>query len=201
MADSKASQDECMASIKCSDRGPAIRFPFQLKDRLHPDRCGCPLFELSCTEKNETMLELPHSVKFLVKNINYKSQQILVHDPDYCLPRQFGKLDLAATPFQVSEEFRHYTFFNCSSVNGQDLGTEFDLGWPVPCLDVPGYRVWRVSSADVEDFPELLPCSNKMYASSLPVDEEYEMEIKNFHLNWTTPSHCKEKGKIHFSCS
>ena len=174
MADSKASQDECTASIKCSDRGPAIRFP----DRL---------FELSCTEKNETMLELPHSVKFLVKNINYKSQQILVHDPDYCLPRQLGMLDLAATPFQFSEEFRHYTFFNCSA--------------DVPCLDVPGYRVWRVSSADVEDFPELLQCSNKMYTSSLPVDEESGTEIKNFHLNWTTLSHCKEKGKIHFSCS
>ena len=195
MADSKASQDECMASIKCSDRGPAIRFPFQLKDRLHPDRCGCPLFELSCTEKNETMLELQHSVKFLVKNINYKSQQILVHDPDYCLPRPLGKLDLAATPFRFSEELWNYTFFNCSSVSGQDLG------WPVPCLDVLGYRVWRVSSPDLEDFPELLPCSNKMYASSLPVDEEHGRERKNFHLNWTTPSHCNEKGKIHFSCS
>ena len=156
-------------------------------------KTAATLSELSFTEKNETMLELPYSVKFLVKNINYKSQQILVHD--YCLPRQLGMLDLAATPFQFSEELWNYTFFNCSSVNGQDLG------WHVPCLDAPGYRVWRVSSEEVEEFLELLPCSNKMYASSLPVDEEYEMEIKNFHLNWITPSHCKEKGKIHFSCS
>ena len=98
-------------------------------------KTAATLSELSFTEKNETMLELPHSVKFLVKNINYKSQQILVHD--YCLPRQLGMLDLAATPFQFSEELWNYTFFNCSSVNGQDLG------WHVPCLDAPGYRVWR----------------------------------------------------------
>lgn len=192
LADTKVSQDKCMASSKCSDQGPAIRFPFQLKDR-HPHHCGCPLFELSCTEKNQTMLELPHSVKFLVKNINYKSQQILVHDPDYCLPRQLGNLDLAVTPFQFSEELEDLTFFNCSSVNGQTSGVH------VPCLDVPGYQVWMVFSSDVI-FSQLLPCGNKMYASSLPWDEDGI--IKNyFHLNWTTPSHCKGKGKIHFSCS
>ncbi|WKA07526.1 hypothetical protein VitviT2T_025343 [Vitis vinifera] len=188
ITDTKVSQDECMASSKCSDQGPAIRFPFQLKDR-HPHHCGCPLFELSCTEKNQTMLELPHSVKFLVKNINYKSQQILVHDPDYCLPRQLGNLDLAATPFKFSEELENSTFFICSSVNGQTFGER------VPCLDVPGYQVWKFPSSEVMSFPELLPCGNKMYASSLPKDEYGEIK-NNFHLNWTTPSHCKGKGAL-----
>ena len=83
-----ASQDECKVS-RCSDHGPVMRFPFQLKDQ--PYRCGYPGFEISCIEKKLTILELP-SVSLSVKKINYNSQEIIVHEPDFCLQRQLQNL-------------------------------------------------------------------------------------------------------------
>ncbi|RVW73143.1 Rust resistance kinase Lr10 [Vitis vinifera] len=64
-AETGVSQDECMVSQSCSLQGPPIHFPFQLKGHQYPDHCGCSLFELSCTERNQTILELPDSVNLL----------------------------------------------------------------------------------------------------------------------------------------
>ncbi|KAL6321654.1 hypothetical protein AAG906_025486 [Vitis piasezkii] len=104
-AETGVSQDECMVSQSCSLQGPPIHFPFRLKGHQYPDHCGCSLFELSCTERNQTILELPDSVNLLVKEINYRSKEILVQDPDNCFPRQFRNLNLTSSPsrpgFQV----------------------------------------------------------------------------------------------------
>ncbi|RVW22878.1 hypothetical protein CK203_105590 [Vitis vinifera] len=61
------------------------------------------------------MLELPDSVKLLVKNIIYKSREIIVQNPDNCLERQLRNLSLASSPFQFKFE-GDVTFFNCSSL-------------------------------------------------------------------------------------
>ncbi|RVW87485.1 putative RING-H2 finger protein ATL21A [Vitis vinifera] len=97
-----AEVDECKVS-RCSPNGPAIRFPFWLRDH-QPAHCGFPGFELSCTEKHQTMLNLSHSVKLLVKKINYKSQEIQVHDTDDCRLTQFSNLSLSVSPFQFLEK-------------------------------------------------------------------------------------------------
>ncbi|RVW33830.1 Rust resistance kinase Lr10 [Vitis vinifera] len=57
----RGGRDECMTSNGCGDQGPLIRFPFRLKHQPH--HCGYPGFELSCTENNQTMLDLPVSIK------------------------------------------------------------------------------------------------------------------------------------------
>ncbi|WKA06481.1 hypothetical protein VitviT2T_024378 [Vitis vinifera] len=76
-----------------------IRFPFQLKDQ--PYRCGYPGFEISCIEKKLTILELP-SVSLSVKKINYNSQEIIVHEPDFCLQKQLQNLTVCISlPFQT----------------------------------------------------------------------------------------------------
>ncbi|KAL6321138.1 hypothetical protein AAG906_012910 [Vitis piasezkii] len=67
--------DECKAS-RCSHHGPVIRFPFRLKHQ--PEHCGYPEFELSCSEENWTILELPYLGKLWVEEINYTSQTIIV---------------------------------------------------------------------------------------------------------------------------
>ncbi|KAL6321704.1 hypothetical protein AAG906_031214 [Vitis piasezkii] len=135
-----ASQDECKVS-RCSDHGPVIRFPFQLKDQ--PYRCGYPGFEISCIEKKLTILELP-SVSLSVKKINYNSQEIIVHEPDFCLHRQLQNLTLSASPFHfkltISNYLVDYTFFNCSS-NKTDNSNYF---LSIPCtvlLSNPDYAV------------------------------------------------------------
>ncbi|KAJ6370423.1 hypothetical protein OIU76_028658 [Salix suchowensis] len=42
----------------CGNDGPDIRFPFRIKDE-QPDHCGYPGFDLSCSDDNSTVLELP----------------------------------------------------------------------------------------------------------------------------------------------
>ncbi|VVA38399.1 PREDICTED: rust resistance kinase Lr10 [Prunus dulcis] len=74
---------------RCHPYGPAIRFPFRLKGR-QPIHCGYRGFDVSCTDDNETILELPSSsAKFRVYEINYRSHAI--RGPPYdgcCLPRE-----------------------------------------------------------------------------------------------------------------
>ena len=113
-----ASEDESMVS-RCSDQGPAIRFPFRLQDQ--PENCGYPGFELSSTEKNQTIIDLPSSVKLSVKKINYRSRVIVVEGQNDSLHSQLGNLRLSASPFHFkvnhSSEIQDYTFFNCSANN------------------------------------------------------------------------------------
>ncbi|RVW84656.1 hypothetical protein CK203_044615 [Vitis vinifera] len=61
LAENAICQGECMVLSNCNEEGPLIRFPFKLKDQ--PDHCGYPGFVLSCTEKKQTLLDLPCSVK------------------------------------------------------------------------------------------------------------------------------------------
>ncbi|CAL2265280.1 unnamed protein product [Prunus armeniaca] len=72
---------------RCRPDGPAIRFPFRLKGR-QPIHCGFRGFDLSCTEYNETMLEMASSTKLLVDDINYRSHAIRGRAYDGCLPRE-----------------------------------------------------------------------------------------------------------------
>ncbi|KAJ6373628.1 hypothetical protein OIU78_029330 [Salix suchowensis] len=78
--------DQCREE-RCAKDGPAIRFPFRLKGK-QPDHCSYPGFDLSCTERKETLLELPTSAKLYVYEIDYASQLIIAGDPDECLPKQ-----------------------------------------------------------------------------------------------------------------
>ncbi|RVW22561.1 putative RING-H2 finger protein ATL21A [Vitis vinifera] len=164
-----ATANECVIS-RCSHHGPAIRFPFWLKDS-QPDHCGYPGFQLSCTEKHQTMIELPNSVKLLVKKINYKSQEIQVYDPADCLPKQLSDLNLSASPFQFKVKHDHslqdITLLNCS---------------------LPANRGFmRQSLAQVS------LATNKMHnISSVPNDI-----FEHFYLNWSKPicRNCEADGK------
>jgi hypothetical protein len=91
----------CADESRCGGHGPAIRFPFRLNSQ--PDHCGYPGFNLSCTDTNHTVLELPISVKLFVKKIDYKSQVIQLYDPDNCFPRQLRGLNLSSSPFQFKD--------------------------------------------------------------------------------------------------
>ena len=190
-AETGVSQDECMVSQSCSLQGPPIHFPFRLKGHQYPDHCGCSLFELSCTERNQTILELPDSVNLLVKEINYRSKEILVQDPDNCFPRQFRNLHLASSPFQfLDDDVGDLTFFNCSSRNRT---TNYDPVIPISCLRGPGFQVYAVSSlgnpGDV-----YLPSCSKMYSAAAPYHVIKSQENAT-QLKWTKLPHCEAEGK------
>ncbi|KAJ9679802.1 hypothetical protein PVL29_021651 [Vitis rotundifolia] len=182
------SQDECKMS-RCSHKGPVIRFPFWLKD--HPDSCGCPGFELSCSEKKQTMLELPYSVKLSVEKINYTSQEIFVRFPDYCLQRQILNLNLSASPFQFPDKYSIYdfTFFNCS-----ESKSELNAFSSVPCSFLSSNPVYVTPSICLLSEVNLTSC-RKIFNATVPqyiFYREYD-----FSMNWLNPmcGSCEADGK------
>ena len=122
--------DDGCNEARCGDGEPTIQFPFWLKDQ-QPEHCGFPGFELSCTEDNQTMLELPHSGKFYVEYIDYINQQIDLYDPDGCNdPRLVPNLTPSPFEFYDYMDKNNYTFFNCSTYKDSYL----DGFMLIPCL-------------------------------------------------------------------
>ncbi|EEF32631.1 receptor serine/threonine kinase, putative [Ricinus communis] len=183
-------KDDCKES-KCSRHGPAIRFPFRIKG-LQPDHCAYPEvgFDLSCTEKKETVLVLPNSVKLLVKTIDYASQVIHASDPENCLPRQLSNLNLSASPFQyleLDQNTQSHVLFNCT--------WRKNPFFQVPCLSAPNYQVYIFSSTIRIDSPDLMYCT-KMYDVSLPENMIFSNDYV-LQLTWFNPScgSCAIQGK------
>ena len=189
-----ANPDECKEQ-RCSRHGPAVRFPFRLKDQ--PYHCGYPGFEISCTGKKQTILELPNSVKFSVDKMNYKSREIVVHDPDFCLQRQLQNLTLSASPFlfKLDSSFfksriADFTFFSCSSSNTKNRS----LFMSMPCRLLDGNPVYAVTSGSDLDGLDLSSC-NKIFNLSLPYgifNEKY-----TFSLTWSESicGNCEKAGE------
>ena len=183
--------DQCMAS-KCSDRGPAIRFPFRLKDQ--PSHCGYPGFELYCSEKKQTILELPYSVKLLVKNISYDSHEIMLQYPYNCLVGHLQNLNLAASPLEFKREYWErtlpdFTFFNCSS---NKSGSYYFH--PIPCLSVPGSPVYAILTSAGLDQVNLSSC-RRMY--NLTLKNSMIDGNVSFSMKWSEfiCRNCEAQGK------
>lgn len=141
--------------------GPTIRFPFRLKDR-QPDYCGYHGFDLSCTERNDTLLELPNSVKLYVQEIDYLHQVLNVSDPDHCFLRQASNIKFSSSPFRFYGDFLYnYTLFNCTSAERNILGI-------APCLEVPGYEVYAITSSSRISEYTLTSCTKMYNIFSIP---------------------------------
>ncbi|KAE8675430.1 putative RING/U-box superfamily protein [Hibiscus syriacus] len=109
-------QDDCHER-RCNHHEPPVRFPFRLQDQ-QPPHCGYPHpgFQLSCSEKKQTLLKLPRSMKLLVKRIDYDARWIDLYDPSRCLWRQLLDLNLSTFPFvDEIKPAASYTLLNCSS--------------------------------------------------------------------------------------
>ena len=191
-----AELDECKET-RCKHHGPTIRFPFWLKDH-HPEHWGYPGFELSCDEHKHTMLELPRAVKLFVKHINYTAQQIDVYDPDGCLPRQFGILNLTESPFQFADFsylYDNYSFFNCSSDKFPDGSNSFQSS-VIPCLSSHGYKIVAVYS-DARAYFAPLSCPKIYDSVSAPLSHSSTYDSiyypNDLSLNWSKPM-CGMKG-------
>ncbi|KAJ9189031.1 hypothetical protein P3X46_000373 [Hevea brasiliensis] len=166
--------DECKES-KCGSHGPAVRFPFQIKGQ-RPDHCGYPEtgFDLSCSERQDTVLELPNSMKLLVKKIDYVSQVIYASDPRDCLPRQLSNMNLSASSFQRNPSYQYQ----------------------MPCLNAPGYQVYVFhSQVSTDDF-------NLLYFTKIHDVSPFQKDMIDggnvLHLNWFDPScgSCAAHGKF-----
>ncbi|XP_027337368.1 putative RING-H2 finger protein ATL21A [Abrus precatorius] len=117
--------NDCQFSV-CGNDNILIRFPFQIEGEQHP-YCGYPGFNLICTNDSKTVLKLPYSGEFYVRNITYLTQQIQVYDPDDCLPKRLLSLKFSGSPFTATFS-RNYTFLSCPSRNAR---SQFI---PIECL-------------------------------------------------------------------
>ncbi|KAJ6729587.1 RING-H2 FINGER PROTEIN ATL21A-RELATED [Salix viminalis] len=101
---------DCSIS-ECSIHGVPVRFPFRLEGQ-QPRNCGYPGFDLSCSNQSLTVLKLPHSGDFLVRDINYLTQKIQLYDSDNCFAKRLLQLNLSGSPFRGFFH-RNYTFLSC----------------------------------------------------------------------------------------
>lgn len=134
--------NDCQFSV-CGNNRIRIRFPFQLEGKQNP-YCGYPGFKLSCANDNKTVLELPYSGKFYVRNINYLTQQIQVYDPDGCLPKRVLSLNFSGSPF-IAIFRRNYTFLSCRN---QKAASQFI---PIECLSNSTNFVSAIPSVNLAD--------------------------------------------------
>jgi hypothetical protein len=196
-------QNGCADESRCGHHGPAIRFPFRLNSQ--PDHCGYPGFNLSCTETNQTVLELPISVKLFVKKINYKSQAIQLYDPQHCFPRQLRGIDLYSSPFNFTL-FQYQTIYNFSLVNcsRREIKYHDDQSYRsyykyISCLSGPSYQVYAVGDIfDDQIITVPFVSCTKIYTLQLIPDGIIYENDKVVELEWSSPDcrHCEVmKGK------
>ncbi|BBG98391.1 Protein kinase superfamily protein, partial [Prunus dulcis] len=196
------------AETRCKHDGPAIRFPFRLKGR-QPIHCGYKGFDLSCTNDNQTVLEMmimPSSSSanhdkqhVLVKKINYTTQEIEIHYQIGCPLGQIFYLNLSSSPFGF-EDF-NYTLFSCpSSVPYISTGTSYDcLTKLSPCLgninNQTNYYALLGGYCSISRMP-LVSCTKVLDYASVP--DLFTIKQANIlKLLWFIPDcrRCEDLGK------
>ncbi|XP_043711921.1 putative RING-H2 finger protein ATL21A [Telopea speciosissima] len=133
--------DEICPVFSCSETEPAIGFPFRIND-LQPETCGYPGFDLTCTNRSRTILEISSSGGFWLQNIDYINQEIRVNDPDGCLPRRLLRLDLWDSPFRTAL-YQNYSMLRCSAEQGMPP-VPYN---PIGCLSNSTDEIWATASA------------------------------------------------------
>ena len=185
-------QDDCQPK-SCKHGGPIVRYPFRLKGR-QTDHCGSNGFDLSCNNKNQTVLELPKSVKLLVKRIDYVHQKIQVYDEDGCVQNQLPNLKLSASPFMLSlaspDDYYYYgstlhdfTLFNCSVEDQSD----YDYSYSIRCLSNKSAGFYVQYTDSDSGSSNLLNCRKTIDIIQVP-ERMLSDRINDFYFNWTNPA-------------
>ncbi|KAL6276521.1 hypothetical protein ACE6H2_020122 [Prunus campanulata] len=174
---------------RCYPYGPAIRYPFRLKGR-QPIHCGFRGFDVSCTDDNETILELPSlSAKLRVYEINYRSHVIRGGPYDGCLPRELFYSN-GSYPFELVSPA---TLFSCppSKVRDEYCSNNYDLARLSPCHgNNSGNHIYAVLGYYYSTDMPLVPCIKVRDFTS---DSKYGGRVT---LRWSVPSceHCKGRN-------
>ncbi|KAF8412122.1 hypothetical protein HHK36_000078 [Tetracentron sinense] len=186
-----ASTEICSNSV-CRRNEPVIRFPFRLKDR-QPKDCGYPGFDLTCDNRNETVLKLPSSGEFSVRGMDYATQKIWINDPGNCLLRRLLNFSLSGSPFK-GVYYQNFTFLNCSS---EFQGSRLKR---ITCLSSSTYTVWATSSMTLA---RMASSSCKIISTvSVPIQwAYYEPGLssdlsEDLYLTWGAPNcgKCEAQG-------
>lgn len=185
--------DECQISM-CGNGSIPIRFPFQLEDQTNPRSCGYPGFDLTCRSENKTVLKLPFSEEFYVRQISYITQEILLYDPLKCLPNRLLSLNLLGSPF-VSAFYQNFTFLMCPSSFTKSRFPSID------CLSNSTHSVLATSSislaASMSASCEVIKRLQVPVSRPVQFGEGFSTTLNNdLHLTWFEPdcSNCELQG-------
>ncbi|CAJ2667507.1 unnamed protein product [Trifolium pratense] len=191
-----ATIETCLDTF-CQTNQPLIRFPFHIEGK-QAKTCGYQGFKVSCNEneKTQTLLNLPYMKKLKIQKINYAKQELLVNDPNNCLPKQLLSLNLSSSPFDAVY-YQQFTFFNCS-FNLEYLTSKYK---PIACLsDFPKYVVFATPSLSV--FVHLSSICDLVDTVNVPVkspffDQVLSSELDDdLRLSWNSPAcgRCESHG-------
>lgn len=180
--------------IRCKHGAPLVHFPFRLKGR-QGDHCGYPGFNLSCNNKDQTVLELPKSVKLLVKHIDYVKQIIEVYAEDGCIQNQLPNLTMSSSPFNVTltayyaSDLGNYTLLECPDEN--------DDYYFIRCLSSkPGFYFKYTDSKYANT--DLLHCRKIIDLKEVP-EVLLRTGSSSFYFNWSRPA-CGECEALRQVC-
>ncbi|XP_065860214.1 putative RING-H2 finger protein ATL21A isoform X1 [Euphorbia lathyris] len=186
--------ENCPVS-RCSSDNIPIRFPFRLEG-LQTKDCGYPGFDLSCNNQSKTVVKFPYAGDFLVRSIDYTTQQIQLYDSGICLPNRLMSLNLSGSPF-VPAGYQNYTFLSCPTplVESRFI--------TISCLSNSTISVLATSSRSIV---ASLSTSCRIITSSLiPIslsvknDEWFSSQLgDDLELTWYSPNcnECETKGGI-----
>ncbi|XP_050111225.1 rust resistance kinase Lr10-like isoform X2 [Malus sylvestris] len=192
----RVAPEKCTEVSNCEHNGPAIRFPFRLKGK--PLQCGYHGFVLSCTNDNQTVLEMPSSSNnLIVETINYASQEIGVYFQSDCPPTDIFKFNLSSSTFQFvhGPVDTNFTLFSCPSPL---LETGCLIKLCPSGLDIPDNQTYyyavdgRCSIGQMN----LVSCTKQRDYTSVP-DISSVRAYTPLMLQWSKPScrRCEEMGK------
>lgn len=185
--------ESCQISF-CDDNIP-VRFPFQLEGK-QSDNCSYPGFNLKCNRMGITVLNLPYSGEFFVRNINYLTQQIYLYDPQNCLPKRFQSFNLSGSPFVATFD-QNYTFLSCPSQLTKSRFTTID------CLSNSTTSVLATSSMNLVN--TMIPSCQTISTLPVPVskpdqyNEGFSTALNDdLQLTWNLPdcNDCEARGGV-----
>ncbi|KAK4742693.1 hypothetical protein SAY87_000694 [Trapa incisa] len=189
--------------VTCGSKSFNIRFPFLLQGNQNQD-CGYHGFHLSCSSGSssflsETVLKLPNSGDFFVRDISYAKQRINLSDPRNCLAKRLMRLNLSDSPYSAAYVL-NFMFLNCSSRN---LGFRPNFG-VIDCLSDGKNTVLAISSTFWASY--MISSYSCMLIETVPVpvswpmkeDDGYIVDLNDnkLQLSWGTPDcrDCEEDG-------
>ncbi|KAL0426118.1 UNVERIFIED_CONTAM: putative RING-H2 finger protein ATL21A [Sesamum radiatum] len=144
---------------------------------------------------SKTILNIPYSGDFWVRDINYLLQEIQLYDPNGCLPSRLLSLNLSSSPFMAAY-YKNFTFLSCpAEIVRNQLTT-------IHCLSNSTTSVLATSSINLAK--AMNNCSiivTLPIPLSQPVQDDQWLSSNltaDLRLTWDVPSceDCKAKGGI-----
>ncbi|KAL1191612.1 putative RING-H2 finger protein ATL21A [Cardamine amara subsp. amara] len=194
-----ASQPKECSSSSCGHDDVHVRFPFWLLSK-QPESCGHVGFSLLCTVSQSPALKLPKSGTFLVREIDYISQQIRLYDPENCLAIKLLTFDISGSPFSPLY-LVNYTFLSCPNEVAKPPG--FDS---IPCLGNSTTLFLATSSSDLAK--SMLPSCQIVKTLAVPVSRPVvarksrfstDVNDQDLWLKWDSPS-CSDCERDRLRC-